>query len=506
MNQEPAPANPADEKKTGDQPAPPPVAQSVTPVVKQPAPARRRGILLVLGIAAIVLILFKGIPWVISIFNTISTDDAYVNGHVTFVAPRVSGQVMKVLVDDNNRVRKGDVIVQLDKEPYLVQVDLKQAAVDTAKADLVAAGASVRSMVAQTRGSRFKLEHAIEDVDNQVATIRTNVAAMDKAKATLTLAQAEFERAKKLIETKVTSHEEFDQRQEALDVAQAQYSQSLETVYQSRVALGLPAKPEGTDDLTQVPPDLGQTFSSVREALAQLMQNASQLNIIPSSYDLSPKQMLAEFYKRDPGGNIDRIYDEIIKNAPPMKQAQAKLKSAEADLAQAQLDLRYCDIISDIDGVVTRRNVNPGNNVQAGQSLMAVRSLREIWVDANFKETQIANLRIGQPVDLETDLYGSKKIFKGRISGFTMGTGSTLALLPAQNATGNFVKVVQRLPVRIDVIDYDPDKEPLFTGISVTPVVHFKETPTGPDAGTFLQPDIAPAVTDSTPTPAPAKQ
>ena len=115
------------------------------------------------------------------------------------------------------------------------------------------------------------------------------------------------------------------------------------------------------------------------------------------------------------------------------------------------MDLRYTTIVAEIDGVVTRRNVNPGNNVQVGQSLMAIRSLRDIWVDANFKETQIRDLRIGQHVELEVDMYGGKQTFEGRISGFTMGTGSTLALLPAQNATGNFVKVVQRLPVRIDL-------------------------------------------------------
>jgi membrane fusion protein (multidrug efflux system) len=126
--------------------------------------------------------------------------------------------------------------------------------------------------------------------------------------------------------------------------------------------------------------------------------------------------------------------------------------------------------------------------VIAGQSLMAVRSLTDIWVDANFKETQLASLRIGQSADLDLDTYGSRQRFKGRISGFTMGTGSTLALLPAENATGNFVKVVQRLPVRIDLLDYDPDKMPLFIGLSVTPYVHVNEEPTGPDAGKVLQP------------------
>ena len=114
--------------------------------------------------------------------------------------------------------------------------------------------------------------------------------------------------------------------------------------------------------------------------------------------------------------------------------------------------------------------------------------MTEIWIDANFKETQLADLRIGQAVDLDVDLYGSRKRFQGRISGFTMGTGSTLALLPAENATGNFVKVVQRLPVRIELVDYDPDKAPLFVGLSVTPYVRVKEPPTGPDAGKVLRP------------------
>jgi membrane fusion protein (multidrug efflux system) len=201
--------------------------------------------------------------------------------------------------------------------------------------------------------------------------------------------------------------------------------------------------------------------------------------------------MLAEFYKLDRSGNIDTILEQLLKNAPGVKQAEAKLTEAQASLHQAELNLSYCDIVADIDGVVTRRNVNPGNHVVAGEELMALRSLTEIWVDANFKETQLAKLRIGQPVDLVVDMYGRKQLFRGRISGFTMGTGSTLALLPAENATGNFVKVVQRLPVRIELIDYDPDTTPLFIGLSVTPYVYMDEKATGPNAGNFLQASLA---------------
>ncbi len=154
--------------------------------------------------------------------------------------------------------------------------------------------------------------------------------------------------------------------------------------------------------------------------------------------------------------------------------------------------------------MVTSRSVNPGNNVSSGQGLMAVRSLTEIWIDANFKETQLADLRIGHRVRCEVDMYGSRHEFEGRITGFTMGTGQTLALLPPQNATGNFVKIVQRLPVRIELTDYDPDKVPLFVGLSVAPYVYYKERPTGPHAGAVLHPS-APLPTGPTdPKPSPA--
>lgn len=464
--------------------------EATAPEAPAAPPLKNRRPFFIAVVLAIILAI--ALPSVLHGLRTVSTDDAYVNSYVTFVAPRVTGQVAKVLVEDNNRVKKGDPLVQLDDEPYRVQVSLKQAAVEVAQANLVVAEATVRGQIGQTRGLRFKLQHAIEDVDNQVAVLRARVATLDQSKATQALATSEFERAQKLLATKVMSSEEFDQKREALDVAKAQVQQAMESVYQQRAALGLPREPEPGKGFTDVPPDLDQTFSTVRQALAELMQGASQLGVVSSSYDMTPKQVVAEFYQRDPGGDINRIYTEIIKTAPALKQAQAQLVEARRDLDQAQLDLRYCTLTAEIDGVITRRNVNPGNHVQVGQSLMAIRSLRDIWIDANFKETQLRDLRIGQAVAIEADMYGSHRKFAGRVSGFTMGTGSTLALLPPQNATGNFVKVVQRLPVRIDLVDYDPEKEPLFVGLSVEPVVDIKSAPAGPNAGQFLQ-QAAPA-------------
>ena len=283
------------------------------------------------------------------------------------------------------------------------------------------------------------------------------------------------------------SVQEADQRHADLEVAQARVNQMLENAHQARVALGLTAEPAAGKNLDDVPADLDQTFSSVREALANLIHQEAQLGISPSSLNLTPRETVAEFYRRDPAGDIDRIYADILAKAPALKQAEARVQQAARDAEQARLDLSYCSIKAEIDGVITRRNVNPGNGVQVGQSLMAVRSLQEIWIDANFKETELRELRIGQHVELKTDMYGGHEVFKGRISGFTMGTGSTLALLPAQNATGNFVKVVQRLPVRIELVDYDPARAPLFVGLSVEPEVDTASAPTGANAGQFLQ-------------------
>jgi len=267
--------------------------------------------------------------------------------------------------------------------------------------------------------------------------------------------------------------------------ARAELVQALADVNQTRVSLGLKTLPLESKDLGQVPSDLDQNFSGVREAQAALIQSAAQLGVL-HSYNQTPKEMLEEFEKNGPDA-VERTLARLATEAPAVKQAEAKLEAAKRDLAQAELDLRYCDIVAEIDGVITRRNVNPGNNVQVGQGLMAIRSLKEVWVDANFKETQLGDLRIGQPVYLNVDMYGSRQVFKGRVAGFTMGTGSTLSLLPAQNATGNFVKVVQRLPVRIDLVGYDAEKNPLFIGTSVVPVVHINEPATGPDAGKYLQ-------------------
>jgi membrane fusion protein (multidrug efflux system) len=480
-----APTLPAEETTRPDDRA---VATPTPPATHSPSHSRRKWLLLAGIVVGLAVGGFFLVPWIETALNTVSTDDAYVNGHVTFVAPRVAGQVTKVLVDDNKRVKKGDLLVQLDKEPYQVQVNIKKAAVVAAERDLGAAKAKAHGMVAQTRSNRFKLEHAIEDVNNQVANLRANVATLNSRKASLELTRANLKRGEELAPSGGVSKEELDQRRQTVKVDEAAVEQALQTVYASRVSLGLPAQPAKGHDLADAPPDLDQNFSTVREALANALQSAAQLGYFPTSWDSTPKQAVTDFYKQDAQGDLNRIYDRLVREAPAVKQAEAEVLQARDDLAQAELNLRYCDIVSDIDGQVTGRNVNPGNYVQMGQSLLAVRSVTEIWIDANFKETQLADLRIGQRVRCDVDMYGRRREFEGRITGFNMGTGQTLSLLPPQNATGNFVKIVQRLPVRVELTDYDPNQAPLFVGLSVTAYVYFKEPPIGPNAGELLQP------------------
>jgi membrane fusion protein (multidrug efflux system) len=439
-------------------------------------------------------------PIVKTMMDTVSTDDAYVNGHVTYVAPRVAGQVSRVVVDDNERVKRGDLLVQLDNEPYQVKVDIKKAALVVAEAELTAAQAQVRGILAQAGSLRWKLQRSIEDVDDSAALLRARVAGLRSKEASYERARADLMRARSLYSRNALSREDYDKRIESERTAAAAVKQALEEVHEARVALGLPPRPE-KGELTDVPADINQTFSGVRQALSELNQSMAQVGFPLVSASQNPQQAIDEFARRDSVGNIDRILERIVPEAPAVRQAEAKRLRAVRDLAEAELDHRYCDIVAEIDGVVTSRNINPGNHVSAGQSLMAVRSLTEIWIDANFKETQLADLRIGQRVRCDVDMYGGQREFGGRITGFTMGTGQTLSLLPPQNATGNFVKIVQRLPVRVELTDYDPLKAPLFAGLSVTPYVYYKEPATGPHAGDVLQPrrprPQAPAVSEA---------
>src|SRR5579871_4200417 len=314
-----AKADPAVDRDGKPQPTDP---ASTLPPANQRFTRRRMLLIGVLGAVFIAAAVF-GIPWIRFALSTVSTDDAYVNGHVTFVAPRVQGQVSQVLVDDNNRVHKGDILVELDKEPFRDAVAVKKAAVDTAQADLQAARATVRGIEAQARSRRWQLQEAVENVENQIALLHARIAALKKAKATLTLAQQEFNRTAQLVVSDTASRELYDQRQASLSIAQAGVVQALADANQVRVSLGLQAQPEDNADLDRVPPNLDQTFSSVLQAQADLIQAAAELGVV-HSYTQTPKEMLDEFEKLDQG-DINRTFDRLAAEAPAVKQSEARL-------------------------------------------------------------------------------------------------------------------------------------------------------------------------------------
>ena len=235
--------------------------------------------------------------------NTVSTDDAYVNGHVTFVAPRVAGQVSKVLVDDNYRVKKGDVLVELDTEPYRVQVAIKKAAVEAAETDLAAAQAQVRGQVAQARANRFKLEHAIEDVNNQIANLRASVATLNSRKATLELARANLKRGEELLPSGAISKEDLDvRRRDGQGRTRRGSNKPCRRSMRFGSAWGLPPQPPKGHDLAEVPPDFDQNFSAVRQALGELLQSAAQFGYFPTSWTATPKEAIAGFLQAGPRG------------------------------------------------------------------------------------------------------------------------------------------------------------------------------------------------------------
>jgi membrane fusion protein, multidrug efflux system len=229
-------------------------------------------------------------------------------------------------VDDNYRVQKGELLAELDKEPYRIAVSQKKAAVDTAGADLQAAKAEARGIEAEAMSRRWKLQRAVEDLDNQIALLRARVAALDKDKAELTLAQIDFNRAKQLLGTPAESRQQYDRTQRTLSTADAQVNEALAEVYQARASLGLPAQPSNGEDLSQVPPDLDETFSSVLAARADLIKSAAQLGVI-HSYAQSPKQMLDEFAQH---GDVDRYSFSSRSRLRPSSRPRPSSKSPNA--------------------------------------------------------------------------------------------------------------------------------------------------------------------------------
>ncbi len=365
-----------------------------------------------------------------------STDDAQVDGHIYPISARVGGQVVKVTFDDGAFVHKGDVLVQIDSTDYKVAVDRAQADYQDALANLAAAQAGVP--IADV-GSSSQIHSASADVTGAQAGVLAAQKQMEAAQAQVVEAEANAKklnadvgRYKMLLDKHEISQQQFDQATAAATSANA-------TVTAREASL-----------------------VAAQEQIRVAQSHVDQANAGLRNAQVTPRQVEA-----------------IRARAAAAEALSQRSKSA---LEQAQLNLGYTTIVAPVDGVVGKRSVQVGQNVGPGQDLMAVVPLREIWVTANFKETQLAHMRPGQPVTIKVDTYGGRK-WGGHVGSLGAATGAKYSLLPPENATGNYVKVVQRIPVRIE---FDNNDKPDFNsdgllrpGMSVTPDVNVSAAPEG---------------------------
>jgi membrane fusion protein, multidrug efflux system len=408
-------------------PAPAPTPEpkeSAETEIAAPPKSRRRGIIVV---AIVVVALVALGVWWHSTFSE-DTDDAQVNGHLIQVSARVSGQVLKVDVEENQFVKAGDPIVELDPSDYQVAVENAQAALASAQANAIAARVNVPITSVNTGSTLSSAGHDVSGTQAGVAQAEKQLEAAHalvvQAEANNTKAQADLERYRPLVAKDVISKQQFDAAVAAADSAKAQVADAL-------------ANEQAAAD-------------GVRVAHERELQAQASL----TSAETAPEQVAAQNAKA--------------------KQADAQVQQAQAQLDQAKLNLSYCKIVAPADGIITRKSVEIDQNVSNGQNLLTLVSLQDLWITANFKETQLKHMEAGQSVKIHVDSTG--KNYSGRVTQIGGATGSVLSLFPPENATGNYVKVVQRLPVRIDFTDLaneDPHHE-LRPGLSVEPNVRVK--------------------------------
>jgi membrane fusion protein, multidrug efflux system len=477
-----------------EEPHNPPATTSVATSTPAPVPSAskpqaksgRGWIWLVILLLALGGGAYVAYPKIVLALATVSTDDAYVNSHVTFLAPRISETVVEVRFDNNDFVKKGDLVVVLDDAMEKIRVAQASAALKLAEDQAAAELATARAVVAQAKANRYKLASAQTDVRNQVASLRASIADLGQREAAEKLAKLEFERYTTLAKANSVTRDQADIRETDYTQAKQATIAAREQIRKIRSSLEVPELPEAGKPLDDLPPDLEQKHSSVLAALGAFAYSLAELGLpLPAFYE-NPDDFIKGIKAGAPNGDLDAMIARTVDKAPAVESSRAKVQQAQQDLALANLNLSYCKVFADIDGFVSNRNVNPGDRVAQAQRLLAIRSSDEIWIDCNFKETEVEPIRIGHPVDLHVDAYPDK-VFKARVTGFNPGTGSSLALLPPQNATGNFVKIVQRLPVRVELVGPNPKDTPLFVGLSCIPYIKVKEQPEGPNAGQRLR-------------------
>jgi membrane fusion protein, multidrug efflux system len=366
--------------------------------------------------------------------NRETTDDAQVDAHITPIAAKIYGRVSKVLVKDNQPVKAGDVLVQIDAADYQSAADQAKAALALAESEARSAGVDVprtseaaasdtTSANAQLAGSKADLMRAQSAYEQaQTADLAFAQANIEKSKANAELAKADLARYLPLMQKGEISKQQYDAAK-----ANADASASALVADEQR--------------LDQAKRNVDVSRAQLEAAKARVDQ--AEAGVVSAHADLKRVAM--------------RSADEQGK--------LAKVDQARAALAAAELNLSYCNITAPVDGVVTHKQVEIGQIIQQGQGLMVVVPLQDVWVTANFKETQLRNMRAGQKAYVKSDTYG--KTFTGHLDSISGATGAVISLLPPENATGNYVKIVQRIPVKIILDPISPDVAILRPGMNV---------------------------------------
>lgn len=389
----------------------------------EPPPRKR---FFIIGVVVLVLI-GVGLYWWHSTYYE-NTDDAQIDGNLVQISARIKGYISQVDVEDNQQVQKGQVLLEIDPRDAQAALDQGEAALATAKANYEAALANVPIT---SRSTGATLSSTAADVQVALSTIAQSEKQLDAAQAQVlsaeadnTKAQLDLERYTPLVQRDVVSKQQYDAVVATAASAKAQVAAAQ-------------ANLQGARD-------------QVRVANDRLLVARANYR----SAGTGPKQVAAQRAKAD--------------------AAAAQVQAAEAELETDRLNLSYTKIIAPDSGIVNKKTVQVGQNVSAGQTLMTLIPLANIWVTANFKETQLDHMRIGQPATFTVDAYGGRT-YHAKVTQIGGATGSMLSLFPPENATGNYVKVVQRIPVRLDLTSPQEDNDHLLRpGMSVTPTVRVK--------------------------------
>ena len=400
----------------------------------KPSRSRLRWLILVL---AAVVVAAAILAWLAYTSGRETTDDAQVDGHIVPVAAKIYGNVIEVLVKDNQSVKAGDVIVRIDPRDYQSRVDQAKAALALAESHLpasnitvpltrdttesMASSSSAQLEVAKAELARAKLTHelaATSDLAAARAVVEARQASSDRA-------QADLARMKPLAAKAEISKQQLDAYEAAARVAASDLKAA-----QERLSSAI-------------------TDAAIKKAAIEVVQ--AQVERARAEVEASKANL--------------RKTDISVSD---VGSAEAAITQAKTVLEAAELQLSYTTVVAPEDGVVTKKSVEVGQIVQPGQSMMMIIPLHKVWVTANFKETQLADVKPGQRAEIDVDMYN--KTFIGKVDSLAGATGTRLSLLPPENATGNFVKVVQRIPVKI-VLDATTGTEVLRPGMNVVATI-----------------------------------